>query len=288
MLIAFSTDPGQTASDAGDGSGPYAAALAANLVKRGQHHLDLFQNVKEQVYQTTRLQVPWTRDGLLQRIYLSGREQSSSNLVAIDVPTAPLDLPSAAARAWSAIKDTRSVAVLKAYRTQYSDSLYSQFALRKIKEIEEEGLSKLSNSSPQQLARLLQTELKRVGCYSGSIDGVWGAGSRQAIADYNRFAQTNFYLRAPTKDAILAAKSKRSKICPQITLKGQPDQKIAKERERKKSKKKAQSQRNCRTYGQCLRWCNNNPLATGSVGDCGTICGNGGISSESLPFRICS
>ena len=37
MLIAFSTDPGETATDEGEGSGPYAAALAKELVRRGQH-----------------------------------------------------------------------------------------------------------------------------------------------------------------------------------------------------------------------------------------------------------
>lgn len=71
MLIAFSTDPGATASDDGRRSGPYAEALAAEIARPGQSHLDLFQNVRERVWQKTRAQVPWTRDGLLQRIYLS-------------------------------------------------------------------------------------------------------------------------------------------------------------------------------------------------------------------------
>ncbi|MEZ5842773.1 MAG: caspase family protein [Hyphomicrobiaceae bacterium] len=73
MLIGFSTDPGQTASDLGAGSGPYAAALAAELVKPGQDHLGLFQNVKEQVYRTTKVQVPWERNRLLSRVYLAGQ-----------------------------------------------------------------------------------------------------------------------------------------------------------------------------------------------------------------------
>ena len=59
MLIAFSTDPGETASDEGQGAGPYASALAAELVKPGQDHLDLFQNVKERVHRSTSGQRPW-------------------------------------------------------------------------------------------------------------------------------------------------------------------------------------------------------------------------------------
>lgn len=82
MLIAFATDPGRTASDEGNGSGPYASALAAELVRPGLDHLDLFQNVKEVVWRKTRSQTPWERNGLLQRVYLAGpakrREQIQS------------------------------------------------------------------------------------------------------------------------------------------------------------------------------------------------------------------
>ena len=76
MLIAFSTEPGQTASDAGRGSGPYASALAGELRKPGLDHLDVFQNVKEQVYRETRVQVPWTRDGLLKRVTFAAKAKA--------------------------------------------------------------------------------------------------------------------------------------------------------------------------------------------------------------------
>jgi len=49
MFIAYASAPGRTASDRGDKSGPYAAALAAELSKPGLDHLNLFQNVKETV-----------------------------------------------------------------------------------------------------------------------------------------------------------------------------------------------------------------------------------------------
>lgn len=49
MFIAYASAPGRTASDRGDTSGPYAAALATELGKSGLDHLNLFQNVKEAV-----------------------------------------------------------------------------------------------------------------------------------------------------------------------------------------------------------------------------------------------
>ena len=74
MVIAFSTAPGSTASDGerSDPSGPYAAALAEELKRDGQHHLDLFQNVRERVHEDYPTQVPWDRNGLLKRIYFAG------------------------------------------------------------------------------------------------------------------------------------------------------------------------------------------------------------------------
>jgi hypothetical protein len=53
MFIAYASAPGRTASDIGDKSGPYAAALAAELGHPGLDHLNLFQNVKEAVLTAT-------------------------------------------------------------------------------------------------------------------------------------------------------------------------------------------------------------------------------------------
>ena len=38
--------------------------------------------------------------------------------------------------------------------------------------------------APEELARAVQTELKRVGCYQMAVDGSWGKGSRTALTSY--------------------------------------------------------------------------------------------------------
>ena len=81
LFIAYATAAGRTASDKGAKGGPYATALAREMVKTGLHHLDLFQNVKEAVSATTNgVQQPWERNGLARRVYLAGRtpEKKSS------------------------------------------------------------------------------------------------------------------------------------------------------------------------------------------------------------------
>jgi Caspase domain len=73
IFIAYASAPGRTASDMGDKSGPYAAALAVELAHPGLDHLNLFQNVKEAVLTATGgAQQPWESNGLGRRVYLTG------------------------------------------------------------------------------------------------------------------------------------------------------------------------------------------------------------------------
>jgi len=66
--VAFAAKPGKSATDFGPGSGPYAAALAAELVKPGQNDLLMFHNVRVAVMDKTNGgQVPWTEDGIQRR-----------------------------------------------------------------------------------------------------------------------------------------------------------------------------------------------------------------------------
>ena len=49
--------------------------------------------------------------------------------------------------------------------------------------------------APGDITRLLQTELVRVGCYSGTISGDWNATSRRALDAFNRSADTKLELQ---------------------------------------------------------------------------------------------
>jgi caspase domain-containing protein len=78
VLVAFATEPGKTATDSGLGSSPYAAALAEELVKPGQHDLLMFHNVRVAVIRKTGGdQVPWTEDGIQrpQRVLFGGQSK---------------------------------------------------------------------------------------------------------------------------------------------------------------------------------------------------------------------
>jgi TPR repeat protein/peptidoglycan hydrolase-like protein with peptidoglycan-binding domain len=71
VLIAFATAPRRTASDAGDGGGPYAKALAEELVKPGVEAVTMFRNVQLRVKQAIG-QDPWLSFPTLPPVYLAG------------------------------------------------------------------------------------------------------------------------------------------------------------------------------------------------------------------------
>lgn len=134
VLVAFAAEPGKTASDTGQGSGPYAAALAAELVKPGQNDLLMFHHVRVAVMDKTRGdQVPWTEDGIQrrERVPFGGDARSTS----APQVTPVLVRMSEAAEAWDRTKDTASVTVLELFITRYKDTFYADLAKVRIEEL---------------------------------------------------------------------------------------------------------------------------------------------------------
>jgi len=66
----------------------------------------------------------------------------------------------------------------------------------------------------QDIPRLLQSELRRVGCKSGEIDGEWNASSRRALSLFNDHAGTKFDAKLASIDALDAVRAKPGRVCP--------------------------------------------------------------------------
>jgi hypothetical protein len=141
VLVAFAAEPGKTASDAGQSSGPYAAALSAELVKPGQNDLLMFHRVRVAVMDRTRGdQVPWTEDGIQrrERVSFGGQAPQPSE---IRPPAALIE----AAEAWDRAKDSTNGALLRAFIDRYKDTFYADMARARLEELAKAG------STPSQL-----------------------------------------------------------------------------------------------------------------------------------------
>jgi uncharacterized caspase-like protein len=67
---------------------------------------------------------------------------------------------------------------------------------------------------PPDIPRLLQTELRRVGCKTGEIDGEWNASSRRALSSFNDHAGTSLDTRLASIDALDVVKARTGRVCP--------------------------------------------------------------------------
>lgn len=65
----------------------------------------------------------------------------------------------------------------------------------------------------QERAKLVQQELKRLGCYDGKVDGVWGRGSLDALVNFSNSANLDRVRKYPTKKTVTILKSKAGKVC---------------------------------------------------------------------------
>ena len=344
FFIAYASAPGRTASDRGATSGPYAAALAHELERKGLDHLNLFQNVKETVIASTGgSQQPWESNGLSRRVFLTGEASTPADLALWESVRSSNDsgalqryldkFPSGvfAATALEMVERLKATQLLEAERKAQEarqaeemrkvlDEIrkarealalaYQQQSAREAtaaaardaataaqsqrdaaaareaearsqaqavpdkKAPDPEQSRKLAEAvedarkardalaaaerdkaaaeaeaaaarqqaeaatqtreevarvaaltpglparaqepdvSPEQLARQLQTELKRVGCYTGDIDGDFGSGSRRAIGNFTQSTGIRLPAESASPEALAAVSAKRGRIC---------------------------------------------------------------------------
>jgi formylglycine-generating enzyme required for sulfatase activity/uncharacterized caspase-like protein len=139
MLIAYATAEGELASDVGSGAGPYAKALAEEIVKRGIEAVVMFRAVQRRVRAAIH-QEPYLGFNALGDVYFAGKPDTVVST-------------SEAERAWAAVKDTKSTEVLQSFIDRYKDTIYAELAREQKRDLE----------GRQKNARLvLEMEMKRL------------------------------------------------------------------------------------------------------------------------------
>jgi uncharacterized caspase-like protein len=75
---------------------------------------------------------------------------------------------------------------------------------------------KAEQQTQTDLPRALQTELLRVGCNPGAMDGSWNAGSQRALGLFNKHAGTKLDVKVAGLEALDTVKGKMGRVCPLI------------------------------------------------------------------------
>ncbi|MEZ5925327.1 MAG: caspase family protein [Hyphomicrobiaceae bacterium] len=136
-IVAYAAREGTVASD-GDGTvnSPYATALVKYMQKPGLEVRLMFGNVRDEVLAATgRTQEPFTYGTLGgQPIYLNA-PAGTSETSPVTPPAQGDDLNKRAADAWITVKDTTSVAILKAYIAKFEGTIFADLAAARLAEI---------------------------------------------------------------------------------------------------------------------------------------------------------
>ncbi|WBL76086.1 caspase family protein [Bradyrhizobium xenonodulans] len=70
--------------------------------------------------------------------------------------------------------------------------------------------------SPQETAKLVQSELRRVGCLATAADGEWNASSQRSLTLFNKYAGTKFDAKQANFETLDAIKAKPGRVCPLV------------------------------------------------------------------------
>ena len=67
-----------------------------------------------------------------------------------------------------------------------------------------------------QAPRLVQTELRRLGCYVGAVDGNWNEASQRALALFNKSAGTRLDVKTASLDTLDVLEHRSARVCPLV------------------------------------------------------------------------
>ena len=228
VMVAYATAPGKTAADIGSDSGPYARALAEEISKPVEA-MTMFRNVALRVHREIG-QDPWMTTSTLPEVFFAKVPAPVPNPMPVPSTTQTDVLTSEAATAWAAIKDTQKIPALEYFSERYKGTVYAELALARAKDLARQQVvnagakavgvpdQPVATGRPPQdhgeLVRLLQQQLRRVGCLNAEADGTWGEKSRAALRDFARYAKLSIDDDEPSISLFDAATAAKSRVCP--------------------------------------------------------------------------
>ena len=76
------------------------------------------------------------------------------------------------------------------------------------------ALPPTAEAAANDVTRDLETELVRVGCRTGTMDGSWNAAAQQSLQLFNRNAGTKLDIKVASLEALETVRGKTARVCP--------------------------------------------------------------------------
>jgi hypothetical protein len=248
-LIAFAAKAGSTALDGTGDNSPFTAALLKHLTAPGMDLRKAFGRVRDEVMQATNNE---------QEPFLFGSLGGADVALVPVHPTTqaqPQGAPVDVRRDYELAIQVGTRRALSVFLQVHPNGYYADLARAQLDKIAAEDtrrnpgetaapepprqaaaaaapagakpqLAALPANSarsllpPLEVSRSLQTELRRVGCQTGSVTDAWTPVSRQALELFNKHAGMKLDASLASVDAIDAVKAKRIRVCPLVCAQG--------------------------------------------------------------------
>jgi hypothetical protein len=124
--------------------------------------------------------------------------------------------------AWSLLKDTKDIDQLRRFIREFPNSADRAEAEQRLALLSAAAPTALPVSAPDahELARALQFELMRVGCFNGTVNGLFDDGTKAAWHRFIKFASISLPDDASSA-AINAVRGINKRVCPVVCPHGQ-------------------------------------------------------------------
>jgi len=240
-FVAFATQPGNVTVDGAGDNSPFTTALLKSVEIPGLSISDMMIRVRNETEaETLGRQVPWDQSNLREQFYFTEQQvldpiQLSASLSRIlsdpaakeklQVELASNDLQTAVLIVGQSLRSVdipeQSGAVADPVGTQVA-SLPATENLEGARQsvvtgietlIVGKGADEADDEKATDLARSIQTELRRLGCYRMAVDGDWGKGSIRALTDYYRNTRQAAATTEPTVELLGDLFLRSGRIC---------------------------------------------------------------------------
>ena len=247
-FVAFATQPGNVTVDGAGDNSPFTTALIKNIEIPGLSISDMMIRVRNDTEAlTVGRQVPWDQSNLREQFYFTEEQTldpaklsaSLSRILADPVAKQKLQFELASNDLQTAVlivgqtlrsidmSDETAAPAPASDGTQVA-SLSSAQSLEGTRQSVASELQTLivgssaggTEAKPAQdmLARNVQTELRRLGCYRMDVDGDWGKGSIRALTDYYRNRKIASADTAPTVELLSDLFLQSGRVCKQPVI----------------------------------------------------------------------
>lgn len=239
VYVAFATQPGNVTVDGSGGNSPFTTALLSNIEIPGLSISDMMIRVRNETRKLTfERQDPWEQSNLREQFYFTEQQvldpaQLSASLSRIladpaakeklQVELASNDLQTAVLIVGQTLRavDVSAGPTIGGTQTAQQQAGTQVASLESARETAVSGIETLIVGGPDEsdsakateLAKSIQTELRRLGCYRQSVDGDWGKGSIRALGEYYRNTKQTVASTDPTAELLGDLFLRSGRIC---------------------------------------------------------------------------